>query len=180
MERGLDPVRPRCPHLLMVGIAHAVFTIGIIEAVQAQGGSTGGSLGKTDHELSGTITKKAQPKKEPPPDSAKARVSSLSVSGNWNWQAKCANGSLWNGQFQLEHKADGTLSGMCHMSGAYGCGDVSGRVSGNSATFTVFWASPLGGHRNPFSFKIADGGRSMQGTEESVANGRCTYQARRS
>ena len=64
MERDLDPVRPRRPHLLMVGIAHAVFTIGIIEAAQAQGGSTGGSLGKTDQELSGTITKKAQPKKE--------------------------------------------------------------------------------------------------------------------
>ena len=166
---------------ILVIAMHAALVLATSQASFAQGGSTGGSLGKSGQELSGSLPKPTAPKKEPArdPESTRSGSGSVSVSGRWRWEAKCANGTVWSGEFNLKHSSDGTMTGMCHMAGSYGCGDVSGRVVGNVATFTVFWADLFGGHRNPFTFTIADGGRTMQGFEESAGNGRCSYQARR-
>lgn len=175
--------RRDCVRIAAIAFCAALSCAGLAGQVMAQGGSTGGSLGKSDPEVSGTVPKQAAPKppanREPAREAPKSKPASLSASGSWQWQAQCTNGSHWSGQFFLTQGSDGSLSGRCQMAGAYGCGDVSGKVRGNSANFTVFWADPLGGHRNPFTFTIADGGRSMRGYEESVANGRCTYSARR-
>ena len=146
----------------------------------AQGGSTGGSLGKSGQELSGGVAKQPPANKDAKTDGAKTRQGSVSVSGAWKWQAQCANGSTWSGTFHLDHRPDGTLRGTCSTAATYGCGEISGRVVGTTATFTVFWSDPFGGHRNPFTFSITQGGRSMQGTEQSVANGICTYHTQRS
>jgi len=75
-------------------------------------GSTGGSLGKSGQELSGERPKPAAPDRESKGESARAKPAALSVSGRWKWDAKCDDGSLWTGEFQFDHRPDGTLRGM--------------------------------------------------------------------
>lgn len=48
-----------------VGAVHALLVLGSASGVIAQGGSTGGSLGKSDQELSGSVPKQAPAQRAP-------------------------------------------------------------------------------------------------------------------
>ena len=132
----------------------------------AQAGSTGGTIGKTDKSLSGGEEQR-QPVKRNSGD-RNATAAPATISGKWSWQAKCEGGSTSTGDFNFDQNTDGTFSGSCHsISGAVPCSAISGRLTGNKATFTVRWWDVLGGHENPYEFTIAGGGQSMEGTEHS-------------
>jgi len=137
-------------------------------SVLAQGGSTGGSLGKTGKSASGGET---APRKEKP-----KKAAALSISGKWRWQADCdVGGPAFKGQFEFEQSSDGTLKGMC--SGNADCGPILGQIAGNKAIFSIAYTFSLNYHKNLARFTVADGGQSMRGTEESQAHGTCRYQA---
>jgi hypothetical protein len=72
-----------------------MLVLGCTDAVLAQGGSTGGSLGKTGQELSGSVTKesapapdkatRSAPKREQTRDQPKDRGGCDRLIGTWGW-----------------------------------------------------------------------------------------------
>jgi hypothetical protein len=96
----------------------------------AQAGSTGGTLGKTDKSASGG-EEAAEPH-------AQGRVHkrltvSPLITGRWRWQSDCGGGR--NGSFEINHVSAGAFSGTI-VNGDHSIGDISGRISANSISFT--------------------------------------------
>jgi len=140
----------------------------------AQAGSTGGTLGKTDQELSGgpkmAIPERSRPTAKP--------VSPASISGKWVFETRCP-GSEWRGEFVFEQGSDGILSGSC--SGSADCSTVSGRVTGNKVNLTVTYHGYgiFASHKNNINLTLAENGKSMRGIEDTQSHGRCNYQVQR-
>jgi hypothetical protein len=143
----------------------------------AQAGSTGGTIGKTDKSVSGG--------EEATPSYRRARPGSLvsrpsqepgsavaSISGKWIWSAKCADDVNWNGTFDFDQKADGTVGGSCTGTPS-ACHSVSGHIVANRLTLTIGWDYSTG------TLDLTVGNRGMAGSENSRWHGRCTYSARR-
>ena len=138
----------------------------------AQSGSTGGSLGKKGKSASGGEMRAPAPKEK------RKTAALVSISGRWHWEADCdVGGPGYKGAFEFEQSPDGTLKGMC--SGGADCGPISGQIAGNKATFSIDYTFSLNYHRNLARFTVADGGKSMHGTEETQGHGTCRYQARK-
>lgn len=161
----------------IVAIISLIALLAVDRIAFAQAGSTGGTLGKTDKSVSGGEEERPGDRKS---GHRKATATAATISGKWSWRAKCDDGSAWTGEFNFNQNIDGTFSGNCHNdTGAGSCSAVSGRVSGNNATFKVRWFDVLGGHENPYEFTIAGGGQSMEGTEHSQSYGACKYTVKR-
>ena len=150
--------------------------IGVGKTALAQAGSTGGTIGKTDKSVSGG--------EDTPAPGVKNRKSigvevpskrAASISGRWSWHGKCTDDSEWDGFFDLEQGADGSVRGTCSMT-RESCSTVSGQVVGNKATLSVGWYVRTG----TLSFTIDQNWRSMSGWEPSArTGGRCNYEAKR-
>jgi hypothetical protein len=137
-----------------------------------QAGSTGGTVGERDKSLSGSndrspnqkpaVVKNFHGSNTPAPSS---------VSGQWTWTAKCGDGSVWSGTFDLEQSADGAVTGSA--SGNDGGGALSGRLSGN----TFIGSRSYPSHSNQITLTV--GRNSLHGSEPSQTHGTCIYEAKR-
>jgi hypothetical protein len=152
--------------------------LGANRTALAQAGSTGGTIGKTDKSTSGGEDESPGRRKSGHRQAASASVSASTpstISGRWSWRTKCNSDTIWTGEFDFDQSASGAVSGSCRLISGPGenCGALSGHVAGNRMSLTIPWGS----HSNHAEFTIA--GQSMQGTEQSAANGECRYQVRR-
>jgi hypothetical protein len=160
-----------------VAIVCLIALLAVERIALGQAGSIGGTIGKTDKSVSGGEEERPGDRKS---GHRRATATPATISGKWSWRAKCEDGSAWTGEFNFDQNSDGTFSGNCRViSGPVSCSAVSGRLTGNKATFTVRWPDVLGGHNNPYEFTIAADGQSMQGTEHAPRTGECTYQVKR-
>jgi hypothetical protein len=118
-------------HLKVTVIFLAACWVAIPSWAAAQGGSTGGSLGKSGQELSGGPPKQAL--------SGKPRASESSggsVAGRWQWNANCGIGGSYCGQFQLTQTAGSQLSGsFLSDSGTFQGGRINGVARGKDVSF---------------------------------------------
>jgi hypothetical protein len=95
-----------------------------------QAGSVGGALGKTDKSASGG-DEAAEPHAQ---GRAHTRLTvSPLITGRWRWQSDCGGGR--NGSFEINHVSAGAFSGTI-VNGDHSIGDISGRISANSISFT--------------------------------------------
>jgi hypothetical protein len=156
-----------------VGIICLIALITTGRSVFGQAGSTGGTIGKQDKSVSGGEEQRGTSEKA----KAKPRNSTgaYSMSGKWNWTAKCDDASEWAGAFDLAQASDGAVSGMA--SGNDGSGSISGKLVGRKLTGTRSYNL---GNINSITFTLTTGGRSLEGSENSKSHGVCKYQANRS
>jgi hypothetical protein len=136
----------------------------------AQGGSTGGTLGKADKSVSGSREEPRQASTHPMREKPK-RATGVSISGKWVWTQKCDDGSEFSGSFNLIQNYDGTVSGS--VTGKDGSGSISGRLGGNKIIGSRTYAE----HDTHIVLIFSGGG--MNATENSKTHGTCRYQAQR-
>jgi hypothetical protein len=168
--------------LAMIGIAMSVLLVTPPAAADDRPGHTGGIIGQQDKSVSGVSQAPAKPRipaRKPAPMAHSEDKGLLqSFAGAWLWQAKCGDGRIFDGRLKLEQDAPGILSGAC-SSEDIRCGAISGHTKGKNATLAIWWADPLGGHRTQIDLSLLEGGKRMQGAEESVTMGTCTWQVTR-
>jgi hypothetical protein len=140
----------------------------------AQGGSTGGTVGKEDKSVSGGEDQ-LQRRQEPYARLRhSAKSSPSSISGKWIWTQRCDDGAEFSGAFELAQDSNGAVSGTA--TGSDGSGSVSGRFVGRKLTGTRSYL----GHSNSITFTLTAGGSGLEGSESSQGHGICKYQAKRS
>jgi hypothetical protein len=106
-------------------------------AARAQGGSTGGAIGKTEKSISGAQEAPAAPErrqsKKPTRESPAAAVS---VTGRWHWVARCQSGH-WTGDFILAESSAGQFTGAFGGTNWADAGTIAnGRASAGNVVFT--------------------------------------------
>ena len=140
----------------------------------AQGGSTGGTLGKTDQSLSGDQPKQARPEKIPGPPGAQSatKANALPVAGQWNWLAQCG-GISTGANFVLEQSSATNFTGRFTGSNTWGT-IVNGRLQGNQVSFDRV-GGPLGLSER-WTARL-NGPGQMQGSSSGAIE--CTFTARK-
>jgi hypothetical protein len=150
----------------------------------AQGGSTGGALGKSGQELSGDRAKETAPetapRQRPPTGTGERPNNGSSVGGHWRWSSNCALGSF-SGTFQLSQAGANSFNGTVRQETNGASGTVTrGSIQGNRVSFTV----TLSGGGWPttrveqWSGSLS-GSRIMQGTATTPSVGSCSWSASR-
>jgi hypothetical protein len=142
-------------------VAGALADVAVYGKALAQGGSAGGSVGKTSKSVSG-----GEPQARPAPTRAV-----FSLAGTWQWRADCSNGTHWEATFAATPNDSGSYA--LNFDGAGG-GTGLGTVSGTHVTllrnFSIFhqtWTATLAG------------GNLMKGSVKSSEGGFCTFEASR-
>jgi hypothetical protein len=161
--------------LVAVGVVHAMLALGVADAVFAQG-STGGTLGKTDQELSGSRSKEAPPEKDNRSRKSGGVASEGAadpVAGQWIWQADCSQTGNWQGGFVIRQGGGGTVVGEFNQGHP---GSFSGRVTGSKISFTRTFTTVVT-ISQVWTAHLSKG--AMQGSFGDPFNGRCTFRATR-
>jgi hypothetical protein len=124
---------------LVAGVIHAVLVLGWAVTAFAQGGSTGGSLGKTDRELSGSLSKegpvKGAPKSRTDAPESKGSTSFVNVSGRWQLKLECGSFGNYAHIFQVTHTGDRFAGSISNPGEGGGSRVRDGKVSGSTITF---------------------------------------------
>ena len=161
----------------IVGISCLIVLLSTNRIALGQAGSTGGTIGKSDKSASGgeEVTPSRQRAHLRTNVSPSQGTSRASIGGKWIWNAICAESNQnWNGTFDFDQRSDGTIGGSCSGTPS-ACHSVSGHVVANKLTLTIGWDYSTG----TLDLTIADGNRSMTGSENSRWHRHCTYSGRR-
>ena len=136
----------------------------------AQGGSIGGTLGKTDKSSSGGEEQSPQHHRSGTRASTGTAQPTSSYSGKWAWTAKCDDATDWTGSFDMTENSDGSVTGP--FTGNGGGGSMSAKLSGNRLSGSLCYTV----HCTQFTFTL---GSSLEGSEKSLTHGTCKYHGRR-
>jgi hypothetical protein len=137
-----------------------------------QGGSTGGTIGKTGQSLSGD-----NPSKATSPEKGRTQPPS-SISGRWEWTQDCQIGS-YRGHLQISQTGASRFSGRIFQESPNLSGAIfEGRIQGNQVSFrtTLNLVGTTG--FETWSGSLPGPGR-MQGTATTPRVGTCTWSASR-
>jgi hypothetical protein len=99
-----------------------------------QAGSTGGTIGKTDKSASGGEDRDEHSGRGHGANK-QSGPAGRSLTGRWRWQSSCPLGTGWHGSFEIGRVSGGVLSGTI-VNGDRSVGEITGRISDNSITFT--------------------------------------------
>jgi hypothetical protein len=128
----------------------------------AQGGSTGGTLGKKDQSLSGD-----QPAAKGPGQP------SSSISGTWKWIQDCQGGT-YRGNFRISQTGANSFGGSVYQEAPEASGAiVEGRIQGSQLSFKVTLNAIL----ETFQGSVAAG--RLEGTSTSQNYAPCTWRGSR-
>ena len=167
-----------------LGFALAVAVIGLAmtacppTSALAQGGSTGGTLGKHDKSVSGGLerstSRRPVPKKPARRQSETGPPAASSVAGAWRWSQDCASGRSYKGTFDATPRAGGTFTGRMETAGLSSGPISKGKVKGNRISFTVTYSNVV--VRSEHWTGTVSGG-SMQGSATTQYDGDCSFSA---
>ena len=152
-------------------LAAGVFSVPCF--AQAQSGSMGGSVGKTEKSISGSG--ESAPDRRPPPRTSSMppkQVTAASLEGNWDWEASCTTGQ-WQGGMTLHAVSATAFSGEFNKGHV---GSVNGTINGNRLSFIRTW---MGIIRQNWSAPVTYAGSSlrMQGPFTDPIRSGCRFSA---
>ena len=117
---------------VFVGSAMLLTIVAMATTALAQGGSTGGSIGKTNKSMSGEEPGDPPDRKPPAPAN---QNTSASIAGSWDWEASCSSES-WQGGMILRASSSTEFTGEFSKGHS---GSLVGTVKGNRVAFVRDW-----------------------------------------
>ena len=177
-SRGVD-MRRRDFLGVLGGTAISLVICALVAQALAQGGSTGGSIGKRNKSVSG-VEDAPGPREPAAPPHRRVRPEheargSASVNGHWRWSCDCASGKSFRGTFSFAQTGSDFTGTMTQQTSA--SGTVSGgKASGGGVSFTVTLTNIV--ERTEHWTGRLTGGH-MQGTLTTQFDGACQFTADR-
>jgi hypothetical protein len=131
--KGGLPVKYSVGRLTGFALLLWLFVAAQQQAAFAQSGSTGGVIGKTDKSVSGGEGAARRPIE----GGASDRVSRISLTGQWRWNADCSGFGRYSGVFNLVETSRGHFNGNFAGTSSDDIGKITdGVIDGSNISFT--------------------------------------------